>query len=123
MIQEDVKETVKEGAEKVKDVIEENVWGTIKDFLNLGIHFKTGNTPIDFTVGHLLLVILAFIVYMYVITFVAINYYKKFSQTDRKKVFFYLEGVFIFVVFVLSYNVSLRSDHFLFHLRYSLTFI
>ena len=62
MIQEDVKETVKEGAEKVKDVIEENVWGTIKDFLNLGIHFKTGNTPIDFTVGHLLLVILAFIV-------------------------------------------------------------
>jgi len=57
------------------------------------------------------------------ITFVAINYYKKFSQTDRKKVFFYLEGVFIFVVFVLSYNVSLRSDHFLFHLRYSLTFI
>lgn len=62
MIQEEVKETVKEGAEKVKDVIEENVWGTIQDFLNLGIHFKTGNTPIDFTVGHLLLVILAFIV-------------------------------------------------------------
>ena len=36
MIQEDVKETVREGAEKVKDVIEENVWGTIQDFLNFG---------------------------------------------------------------------------------------
>jgi len=62
MIQDEVKETVKDGAEKVKDVIEENIWGTIQDFLELGIHFKTGNTPIDFTVGHLLLVVFSFIV-------------------------------------------------------------
>ena len=53
---------------------------------------------------------LTFIVYM--ITFVAISYYKKFSQAVERKSFSYLEGVFIFVVFVLSYYVSLRSDHF-----------
>lgn len=62
MIQENVKETVKDGAEKVKDVIQEDVWGTILEFFSIGFHFKSGNNTIDLTIGHLLLVILAFIV-------------------------------------------------------------
>ena len=61
MFQDDVKENIKEGAEKVKDVIEEDIWGSIQDFLNLGFHFGEGNSQIHLTVGALLLVIFAFL--------------------------------------------------------------
>lgn len=61
MFQEDVKDNIKEGAEKVKDVIEEDIWGSIVDFLNYGFHFGKGDNEIHLTIGALLLVIFAFV--------------------------------------------------------------
>ncbi len=57
-----VKKDIQEGAEKVKDVIEEDIWSRIKDFLDLGYTFSHGKEPIHVTIGGILLVIVAFLI-------------------------------------------------------------
>lgn len=46
-------------AEKVKDVIENDIWGGVKNFLNLGFHVGEGQDSVNLTIGLLLLSILA----------------------------------------------------------------
>ncbi|MFD2828787.1 mechanosensitive ion channel family protein [Leeuwenhoekiella polynyae] len=109
MIQDEVKETVKESAEKVKDVLEENIWGTIQDFLELGIHFKTGNTPIDFTVGHLLLVVLSFIVATAVLRLIRSLITRKMNLENElkfKSIFKFIRYIVYVIVVVITLSAS-----------------
>ena len=50
--------TQEEVTEQVKEVIQEDVWGNIKKFLDFEISLGSDKDPIVFTVGLLLFVIL-----------------------------------------------------------------
>ena len=109
MIQDEVKETVKDGAEKVKDVIEENIWGTIVDFLELGIHFKTGGTPIDFTVGHFLLVIFSFVVATVALRLIRSLITRKMDLENElkfKSIFKFIRYIVYVIVIVITLSAS-----------------
>jgi len=47
---------------KIKDIIEKDIWGSINDFLNWGLHIGEGDKSIHVTVGLLLTITIAFII-------------------------------------------------------------
>ena len=46
---------MQDGAEEIKEIITKDLWGSIKDFLDLGVHIGQGEKSIDLTIGLLLL--------------------------------------------------------------------
>ena len=42
-------------SEKIKEIIEKDIWDSIKEFLDLGIHIGEGDKAINITVGLLLI--------------------------------------------------------------------
>ena len=103
MLQENVKETVKEGAEKVKDVIQEDIWETIKTFLNYGFHLGTDQNPINLTIGHLLLVIITFIVATVVLRLIRSLITRKMDAENELK----FKSIFKFIRYIVYIAVVL----------------
>lgn len=103
MIQDNVKETVRDGAEKVKDVIQEDIWGTVLDFLSLGFHFKSGGKTIDLTIGHLLLVVLAFVVATVVLRLIRSLITRKMDLENELK----FKSIFKFIRYLVYLTVIL----------------
>ncbi|MDY8134124.1 mechanosensitive ion channel family protein [Aquimarina sp. 2201CG5-10] len=86
MIQEEI-------TEQVKEVIQEDVWGTIEKFLNYEIfHFGSDDHPIILTVGRLLFVIFILLVTSIVLRFVKKIFTRKLRSDDKLK----FESVFSF---------------------------
>ena len=85
MIQEEVKKDIQEGAKKVKDVIEKDVWTKVKDFLDLGITFSNAKEPIHITIGGILLVIFAFFVAWVVLRYVRHFITRKMERENELK--------------------------------------
>ncbi|MCC4214486.1 mechanosensitive ion channel family protein [Leeuwenhoekiella parthenopeia] len=108
MIQEKLKETVKEGAETVKD-LPEDIWQTIKDLLDLGFHFESGGKRIDLTVGHLLLVIVAFIVATVVLRLIRSLITRKMDTENElkfKSIFKFIRYIVYLAVILFTLNAS-----------------
>ncbi|SDQ56539.1 mechanosensitive ion channel family protein [Flagellimonas zhangzhouensis] len=98
---------MQEGAEDIKEIIKEDVWGTIKDFLNLGVHLGEGEKSIHLTIGLLLLLTVALIATKFVLKWLRHLLTRKMEQEDKQKfssVFKFLNYVIylIAVVFTLS---------------------
>jgi small-conductance mechanosensitive channel len=94
-------------ADKIKEVVEEDIWGSIKDFLNFGFHFGEGDHRINITIGLLLIVIASFIVASFILTWVRKISTRNMDETDQLKfvsVFKFIRYItYIVVVFsVLS---------------------
>lgn len=51
-----------DNTDKIKEIIEEDIWGTIKEFLDLGIYFGSGDKRIEITIGLLLLLTVTFLI-------------------------------------------------------------
>ena len=51
-------------AHKVKEVITQDIWGSVKDVLNWGLHLGSGDNKIHITVGTVLLIIISFIIFI-----------------------------------------------------------
>lgn len=98
MIQEQIKE-------KITDVVKEDIWGTIKDFLDIGFHFGEGDNEINITIGLLLLVIVSFFVTSVVLKWIRKLYTRKMSDTDTQKfisVFKFIKYItYVIVVFMV----------------------
>ena len=45
----------------IKEIIEEDIWGSIIDFLNYGFHIPAGENTIHLTIGLLLLLVVTFL--------------------------------------------------------------
>ncbi|PKA82181.1 mechanosensitive ion channel-like protein [Ulvibacter sp. MAR_2010_11] len=93
--------------EKISEVVKDDIWGGIKDFLELGVHFGEGDKQIDITVGLLLLIAVSFIVASFLLKWIRILFTRKMETTDKLKfisVFKFIKYVtYIIVVFsVLS---------------------
>jgi len=90
MLQEDT-------VDKVKDVITQDVWGSIKEFLNWGIHFDSGEEKIHITVGTFLLIIISFIIVNRLLRLSRKLVSKKLPEDDRNK----FNSIFTFLRYLI----------------------
>lgn len=94
--------------EEIKKFIEEDVWETINEFLNIGLHLGEGQNSIHITIGLLLLVITTFIVTNFVLKSVRRFYTKKMDRDDTLK----FNSIFKFIkylVYLLVILFTLRA--------------
>jgi small-conductance mechanosensitive channel len=96
-----------EVTEKITEVVKEDVWGSIKDFLSWGFQYGEGEDKVKITIGLLILVIITFILTSYVLVGIRRLYTRKMSETDTNKfisIFKFIKYIaYVIVVFsVLS---------------------
>ncbi|NND63217.1 MAG: mechanosensitive ion channel [Flavobacteriaceae bacterium] len=94
--------------EKISEVVKEDIWGNIKEFLDIGFHFGEGENAVHITIGLLLLVAFAFFTTSFVLKWIRRLATRKMDETDSLKfvsVFKFIKYVaYIIVVFsVLSF--------------------
>jgi len=76
---------IQENTEKIKEIIEDDVWGAIKKFLDLGYQFGEGEKSIHITVGLLLLLTLAFILTSTILQAFRRFFTRKMEAEDKLK--------------------------------------
>ncbi|MEZ4809279.1 MAG: mechanosensitive ion channel [Allomuricauda sp.] len=88
---------------EIKEIIKEDIWGSVKEFLDLGFHIGTGEKSIHLTLGLLLLVTLAFIVANFLLKWLRYLLTHKMEQEDKLK----FTSVFKFINYVVYLVVVL----------------
>lgn len=95
--------------EKIEEVVTQDVWGAIKDFLNLGFRFGEGEKEVNITVGLLLLVIISFVVASYLLKWIRKAFTRKMDDTDKNKfvsVFKFIKYITYIVVFIAILSLA-----------------
>ena len=91
--------------EKIEEVVKEDIWGAIREFLNYGVHFGEGDKQIDITVGLLFLVLISFVIASFLLKWIRVLFTRKMDSTDKNKfisVFKFIKYItYIIVVFVV----------------------
>ena len=88
---------------KIKDILEKDIWGSIKEFLNWGIHIGEGDKAVDITVGLLLMITIAFIITSFILKWMRRIFTRKMNEEDKLKFisFFKFIKYMVYVVVVL----------------------
>ncbi|MEM7186836.1 MAG: mechanosensitive ion channel domain-containing protein [Bacteroidota bacterium] len=71
--------------DKIVDVVKDDIWGTIKDILNWGLHLGEGDNQVHITIGSLLLVIVSFVVTSFLLKWIRLLFTRKMDETDTRK--------------------------------------
>lgn len=98
-----------EEKEKIKEIIEEDIWGSIKEFLDLGFHYTSGDKSIHVTVGLLLLLTVAFLVTSFVLQWVRKFFTRKMETDDKLKfisIFKFIKYVVYIVVILFTMSAA-----------------
>ena len=93
----------------IKEVITQDIWGSIKAFFSFGLHLGTDENPVDITVGTLLLVVVAFIVAGRLLKLSRKLVSKRLPEDDRNKfnsIFTFLKYLIYVLVVVAVLNAS-----------------
>ena len=96
---------VQDQNEGLKEVIKEDVWGSIKEFLSWGFHYGEGDKSVHITVGLLLLLITAFIVTSFLLKTIRQILTRKMEADDKLKFI----SVFKFIKYVVYVAVILLT--------------
>jgi len=88
---------MQEGAEDIKEIIKEDVWGSIKSFLDLGVHIGEGEKAIDLTIGLLLLLTVSIVVTKFLLKWMRHLFTRKMQKEDKQK----FSSVFKFINYVI----------------------
>lgn len=83
-------------SEKIQEVVQEDIWGAIKEFLDLGIHFGKGEKSVDITIGLLLIVTVSFIIASFILKWIRVFFTRKMEEVDKQKFI----SVFKFIKYV-----------------------
>jgi len=95
--------------DKVKKFIQEDVWDSINEFLNWGLHLGgEGENSIHITIGLLILLIIAFIATNFVLKAVRRFYTNKMEGDDRLK-FISIFKFIKYLVYLLVVLITLRA--------------
>ncbi|MBO2544487.1 mechanosensitive ion channel [Salegentibacter sp. BDJ18] len=93
-----------ETSEAILEVVEEDIWGSLVDFWNLILFkYEVSGTPIEITVGLILLVVIAFIVTSVVLRLIRAFITSKLAKGDKQKfisVFKFIK-YFVYLVVIL----------------------
>lgn len=83
--------------DKVKEVITQDIWGSIIDFLNFGFHFGPEDKKIHITIGTFLLIIIAFIIAGRLLKLSRKLVSRKLPEDDRNK----FNSIFTFAKYII----------------------
>ena len=101
------------GVDQVKEVIQEDIWGTILDFLDYTlIPFGKGEDQVRITIGLVLLIIVAFLLTNIVMRWIRIFFTRKLAESDKLKfisVFKFIRYL-VYVVVVVAVLSSAGID-------------
>ena len=100
---------VQEEKEKIKEIIEEDIWGSIKEFFDLGFHYTSGDKSIHITIGLLLLLTVAFLVTSFVLQWVRRFFTRKMETDDKLKfisIFKFIKYVVYIVVILFTMSAA-----------------
>ncbi len=91
---------------EIKEIIEEDSWGTILDFLNFSlISFGSESDPVRITVGLILLVVVVFIVTNMVLRGIRLLFTRNLAEVDKLKfisVFKFIRYLIYLIVIILT---------------------
>lgn len=103
--------------DKIKEVVEHDIWGSIKDILNLGFSFGDGDHRINVTIGLLLMVLVSFTIASFILKWVQKISIRNMDETDQlkfKSVFKFIKYItYIVVVFTVLSVVGVNVTPFL----------
>lgn len=88
---------------EIKEIIQEDIWGSIKEFLNMGIHLGEGEKSIHLTIGLLLLLGVAFVITKFLLKWLRHLLTRKMEREDKQK----FSSVFKFANYVIYLLVVL----------------
>lgn len=88
---------MQEGAEELKEVIKEDIWGSIKEFLDLGFQIGEGEKSINLTIGLLLLLTFSIIAVKFIMKWLRHLVTRKMVFEDKQK----FKSVFKFINYVV----------------------
>lgn len=104
-------------SEKIEEVVKDDIWGAIQDFLALGFQFGQGEKQVNITVGLLLLVIISFIAASFILKGVRILFTRKMDSNDKLKfisVFKFIKYItYIIVIFAVLSVAGINITPFL----------
>jgi len=99
---------MQEGSEDLKEIIKEDIWGSIKDFLDIGFHIGQGEKSINLTLGLLLLLTVALVATKFLLKWLRYILTRKMEQEDQQK----FASVFKFsnyVIYIVAVLVTLSA--------------
>ncbi|MCW5519233.1 mechanosensitive ion channel [Aureitalea sp. L0-47] len=92
-------------SDTIEEVVKEDVWGSIKEFLDWGFHFGEGENRIHLTIGLLLVIIISFLVVGFLLRLFRKLFTRRMDEIDTQKfvsVFKFIKYiVYIIVVFAV----------------------
>ncbi len=94
---------------KVREIIEEDIWGAVKEFLDIGLHIGEGENRIDITIGLLLLLTIAFIVTSFFLKWLRQLFTRKMVADDKLKfisIFKFIKYVVYLVVILFTMSAA-----------------
>lgn len=94
---------------KVEKFIREDVWDSIYDFLNWGLHLGEGENSINITIGLLLVIIITFFITDFVLNVIRRFYTKKMEGDDRLKfisIFKFIKYLVYLVVILITLSAG-----------------
>ncbi len=94
--------------DKISEVVTEDIWGSIKEFLNFGLHFGEGDHQIHITIGLLLLVIVSFVATKFLLKWVRRLFTRKMDETDKLKFFSFFKFV-QYVIYIIVFFAILST--------------
>ncbi|EDM44868.1 mechanosensitive ion channel family protein [unidentified eubacterium SCB49] len=71
--------------DKIEEVVKEDIWTVIKQFLDIGWKFGKDENQINLTIGLLLLVVFSFFIASFILKWVRKLYTRKMNETDKLK--------------------------------------
>lgn len=83
-------------SQKIEEVVKEDIWGLIKDFLDLGFSFGKGEKEIHINIGIFILVVVSFIVASFLLKWIRIFFTRNMVENDKLKFI----SVFKFIKYV-----------------------
>ena len=99
---------MQEGTEDIKEIIKEDIWGSIKGFLDIGFHIGEGDKTINLTLGLLLLLTVSLIGTKFLLKWLRHIITRKMEQEDKQK----FTSVFKFtnyVVYLIAVLITLSA--------------
>lgn len=94
---------------EIQDIIQQDIWGTLKEFLNWGLHFGEGDNSIHITLGHLLLLATALIITSFFLKWFRMLLTRKLEQDDKMKfisIFKFIKYLAYVVVILLTMSAA-----------------
>lgn len=100
MFQEEDKVT-----DTLQEVVQEDIWGSIKEFLDWGIHIGQGEKAVHITVGLLLLLTISFFVASFVLKMVRRVFTRKMEESDKLKFISFFKFIKYVVYIIVIFSV------------------